>query len=117
LLEKIQQEVKGADKGLAARLERAARMVAILGGLGYAGAYLGGEHHADRVRWIIRRSEALGGKWEELAEELAYAPKGGFVSSKARRLRRRDEVLFHRCSTHSAWRSLYGRRACSEVYL
>jgi methylenetetrahydrofolate reductase (NADPH) len=78
LLEKICLEVRAADKGLAARLERAARMVAILRGLGYAGAYLGGEHRADRVRWIIRRSEALAGSWEEFAEELAYGPKGGF---------------------------------------
>ena len=78
LLEKIQVEVKAADKGLAARLERAARMVAILRGLGYAGAYLGGDHRADRVRWIIRRSESLAEKWEEFAEELAYSPKAGF---------------------------------------
>ena len=78
LLQKIQQEVKAADKGLAGRLERAARMVAILRGLGYAGAYLGGDHRADRVRWIIRRSEAIAGNWQEFAEELDYAPKGGF---------------------------------------
>lgn len=78
LLEQIRSETKAADSGLAARLERAARMVAILRGLGYAGAYLGGDHQADRVRWIIRRSEAIGLRWEEFAEELAYAPKNGF---------------------------------------
>src|SRR5256884_6798090 len=38
LVETIQDEVKAKDKGEAARLERAARMVAILRGLGYAGA-------------------------------------------------------------------------------
>jgi methylenetetrahydrofolate reductase (NADPH) len=78
LLEKIQQETQAPDKGLAARLERAARMVAILRGLGYAGAYLGGDHRADRVRWIIKRSEELAANWEEFAEEFAYCPKGGF---------------------------------------
>jgi methylenetetrahydrofolate reductase (NADPH) len=78
LLAQIQSEAKAPDKGLAARLERAARMVAILRGLGYAGAYLGGEHRADRVRWIIRRSETIASQWEELAAEMAYAPKGGF---------------------------------------
>jgi len=78
LLERIQQEAKAADKGLAARLERAARMVAVVRGLGYAGAYLGGDHRADRVRWIIRRSESLAEKWEELAEEFQYRPKGGY---------------------------------------
>jgi methylenetetrahydrofolate reductase (NADH) len=78
LLQKIQEEVKAPDKGQATRLERAARMVAILRGLGYAGAYLGGDHRADHVRWIIRRSEAIAGRWEEFAEELAYVPKQAF---------------------------------------
>jgi methylenetetrahydrofolate reductase (NADPH) len=75
LLERIRSEIQVSDAGLAARLERAARMVAVLRGLGYAGAYLGGDHQADRVRWIIRRSEALAPRWEEFAEELNYAPK------------------------------------------
>ena len=87
LLAKIQEEIQAPDKGLAARLERAARMVAILRGLGYAGAYLGGEHRADRVRWIIRRSESLAGNWEEFAEELTYSPKGGFFLFAAPRAR------------------------------
>ncbi|HVN08358.1 MAG TPA: methylenetetrahydrofolate reductase C-terminal domain-containing protein [Patescibacteria group bacterium] len=78
LVEKIREETQAADKGAAARLERAARMVAIVRGLGYAGAYLGGDHQADHIRWIIKRSEALAPRWEEFAEELAYAPKGGF---------------------------------------
>ena len=78
LLEKIRGEAKAADAGRAARLERAARMVAILRGLGYAGAYLGGNHQAESIRWIIRRSEAIAARWEEFAEELAWAPKKGF---------------------------------------
>ncbi|MCU1334627.1 MAG: hypothetical protein JWO19_208 [Bryobacterales bacterium] len=79
LVEQIRAEVAAStDKGLVARLERAARMVAILRGLGYAGAYIGGDHQADRIRWIIKRSEALAPKWEELAAELEYAPKAGF---------------------------------------
>jgi methylenetetrahydrofolate reductase (NADPH) len=79
LVEQIRSEVTAsADKGLASRLERAARMSAIVRGLGYAGAYLGGDHQADRVRWIIKRSEALAPRWEELAEELEWGPKGGF---------------------------------------
>lgn len=78
LLEKVRSEVRAADSGKAVRLERAARMVAVLRGLGYAGAYLGGDHQADHVSWIIRRSEALNPRWEELAEEMNYAPKNGF---------------------------------------
>jgi methylenetetrahydrofolate reductase (NADPH) len=79
LVERIQEETKNStDKGLAGRLERAARMVAIVRGLGYAGAYLGGDHQASRVRWIIRRSEEIASRWEEFAEEISYGPKGGF---------------------------------------
>jgi methylenetetrahydrofolate reductase (NADPH) len=78
LLEVIRGETQAADKGSAARLERAARMVAILRGLGYAGAYLGGNHQADHIRWIIRRSEAISSRWEEFAEEFAYAPRSAF---------------------------------------
>lgn len=78
LLEQVQGEMRDADKGLAARLERAARLVAVVRGLGYAGAYLGGDHRADRVRWTIRRSESLAEKWEEIAEEFSYFPKRGY---------------------------------------
>jgi methylenetetrahydrofolate reductase (NADPH) len=78
LLEQIRSETQAPDSGMATRMERAARMVAILRGLGYAGAYLGGDHQADRVRWIIRRSESLAQRWEEFAEEMTYAPKNGF---------------------------------------
>jgi methylenetetrahydrofolate reductase (NADPH) len=78
LLERVRAEAQAEDKGVAARLERAARTVAILRGLGYAGAYLGGEHHGKHIHWIIERSEELAPQWEELAEEMTYAPKGGF---------------------------------------
>jgi methylenetetrahydrofolate reductase (NADPH) len=78
LLARIREEAKAADKGLAARLERAAQMAAILRGLGYAGAYIGGTHEAERIRWIIQRSEELAPRWEELAEEISYGDKQGF---------------------------------------
>jgi methylenetetrahydrofolate reductase (NADPH) len=78
LLERIREEAKVADAGKASRLERAARMVAVLRGLGYAGAYLGGDHQAERVQWIIKRSVALDSCWEQYAAELNYGVKGGF---------------------------------------
>jgi methylenetetrahydrofolate reductase (NADPH) len=78
LVDVVTEEAKAPDKGLAARLERAARTVAVLRGLGYAGAYIGGDHSAERIRGIIERSEAIAENWEEYAEELVYAPKGGF---------------------------------------
>ena len=74
----VKTESQDADKGRAARLERAARMVAILKGLGYAGAYLGGTQDAGDIRWIIDRAEFLRPRWEELAEELSFAPERAF---------------------------------------
>ncbi len=78
LVEKIREESKAPDKGLGARLERAAKMVAIVRGLGYAGAYIGGDHSAKNIHWIIERSEQIAHRWEEFAEELSHGPKGGF---------------------------------------
>jgi methylenetetrahydrofolate reductase (NADPH) len=78
LLEIVREESQAPDGGLRARLERAARTVAVLRGLGYAGAYIGGTHDADHVQRIIRRAEELRPRWEELAEELRFGREGGF---------------------------------------
>jgi methylenetetrahydrofolate reductase (NADPH) len=84
LLAAVRHEAQGKDGGLRARLERAARLVAVLRGLGYAGAYLGGTHEADHVAWIIRRARELFPQWEALAEEFRYGPAGGFYLDDAR---------------------------------
>ena len=81
LLEQVREESRASDAGLGARLERAARHVAVLRGLGYAGAYIGGTHDAAHVEWIIRRSEELAPRWEEMAADLAYGAPGGFYRS------------------------------------
>src|SRR2546425_1028455 len=78
LVDRIRKESLARDGGEAARLERAAKMVAIVKGLGYAGAYIGGTHKTEQLKWIIDRSEALAPRWEELAEEFNYAPKNGY---------------------------------------
>ena len=78
LLETVRSESAAKDGGLRARLERAARGVAVLRGLGYAGAYIGGTHDADHVAWIIRRADELAPRWEELAAELSYGAPHGF---------------------------------------
>jgi methylenetetrahydrofolate reductase (NADPH) len=78
LRESVHAESGAKDGGLGARLERAARTVAVLRGLGYAGAYIGGTNDANHVAWIIRRSEELAPRWEELAAELRYGDADGF---------------------------------------
>ena len=100
-------EAEGKDGGLRARLERAARTVAVLQGLGYAGAYIGGTHDADHVAWIIRRARELGPRWEALAEELRYGVEGGFYLYGRRRPGGRPAAratsgarLHHRAGVH-----------------
>jgi methylenetetrahydrofolate reductase (NADPH) len=78
LLDAVRRESQTPDGGRLARLERAARTVAVLRGLGYAGAYIGGTHDAEQVAWIIRRAAELAPRWEELEAELAYGVAGGF---------------------------------------
>jgi methylenetetrahydrofolate reductase (NADH) len=78
LLAAVHAESRAKDGGRQARLERAARTVAVLRGLGYAGAYLGGTHDATQITWIIRRADELAPQWEALAAELGYGPAGGF---------------------------------------
>lgn len=78
LLERVRAESREPDKGLKARLERAARTVAVLRGLGYAGAYIGGTHDPEHVQWIIRRAEALAPEWEAFARELDFGRAAGF---------------------------------------
>jgi methylenetetrahydrofolate reductase (NADPH) len=72
------RDAAGADKGLAARLERAAVTVAILKGIGYAGAYIGGTHDPNHIAHIIQRGEELAPRWKELLPDLQFGRHGGF---------------------------------------
>lgn len=78
LVEKLREESTAEDKGVGARMERAAKSVAVLRGLGYAGAYIGGTHDAKHLNWIVKRADEIAGNWQEYAEEITYAPKGGY---------------------------------------
>ena len=78
LVAALRKESEAPDGGLQARLERAAKSVAILKGIGYAGAYIGGTHDARHINQIIRRAEELAPKWEEIFEELQFGKKDGF---------------------------------------
>jgi methylenetetrahydrofolate reductase (NADH) len=78
LLAAVRAESRAKDGGRQARMERAARTVAVLRGLGYAGAYIGGTHDAAQIAWIIRRADELAPRWEALAAELSFGAAGGF---------------------------------------
>jgi methylenetetrahydrofolate reductase (NADPH) len=96
LLAIVERESAAADGGLSARLERAARAVAVLRGLGYAGAYIGGTQDPAHIARIIARAGALLPRWEELAEELGFGPRDGFYlyrdAPAARRPPRRPAI-------------------------
>src|SRR5262245_34862207 len=95
LVAAVRAESRAPDGGRQARLERTARTVAVLRGLGYAGAYLGGTHDAAQIAWIIRRADELAPDWESLAAELRYGAADGFYLAPARRrtVRRRRDLV------------------------
>jgi len=78
LLEIVRRESTAADGGLTVRIERAARTVAVLRGLGYAGAYIGGTQDPELIRRIITRADTLVPRWEEFVPELRFGRPGGF---------------------------------------
>ncbi|MGH7333469.1 MAG: methylenetetrahydrofolate reductase C-terminal domain-containing protein [Candidatus Rokuibacteriota bacterium] len=78
LLDVVRSEQAAPDRGRRARLERAARTAAVLRGLGYAGAYIGGTHDAVQVAWIIRRAAELAPQWERFVDDLRFGDEDGF---------------------------------------
>jgi len=94
LVETIRKESEAPDGGLEARLERAARTIAVLKGLGYAGAYIGGTHDADHIAHIIARAQELEPQWQECAGQLQFGQTGGFyLYESPRPVRRRLPVI------------------------
>jgi methylenetetrahydrofolate reductase (NADPH) len=72
-------EAGAPDKGKGARLERAARQVAILKGLGYNGAHVEGLNlKFGDVSEILQRAEAIGDNWRDHVESFDYSPLGSF---------------------------------------
>ena len=79
LLAKLEEEAQAEDKGKAARVERAARMVAIYKGLGYAGVHIGGFGiNADMLNTILDRAEELAPAWRECAKQECWGKQGGY---------------------------------------
>jgi methylenetetrahydrofolate reductase (NADPH) len=78
LLEVVTRESAAPDGGLAARIERAAQTVAVLRGLGYAGAYVGGTQEPAVIARVIARAAALASTWEDCAGVLRFGRRDGF---------------------------------------
>ena len=73
LLEFVNRQAKSPDKGKAAFIEFAAKQVAVLRGIGYRGAHIGGFGIGfEDVSKIIDTSEEIAGDWRSFVGELAY---------------------------------------------
>ena len=79
LLRQVEQESKSADKGRQARLDRAAKMYAIIKGLGYKGAYISGQGLPyESVEYITAKGQELSANWQDLAAEFDFPQTNGF---------------------------------------
>ena len=77
--ELLTQEAKEADKGKAKRLERAAKMVAMMKGMGYAGVHIGGHGlKYQEVETIIEMGEDLAPQWRDFVHEFDFPQPGGW---------------------------------------
>ncbi|HHW06292.1 MAG TPA: methylenetetrahydrofolate reductase [Clostridia bacterium] len=79
LVADIEKEKDAPDKGLEARLLRAAKMYAWMKGLGFAGVHIGGHNvKYEHVEFIIEKGEELSANWQDLIHEFDYSMPNGF---------------------------------------
>jgi methylenetetrahydrofolate reductase (NADPH) len=81
LAERVSAEWKDPVSGRAASVERAARLAAVLKGIGYRGIHIGGVHSsfAPAARLLDRFAE-IEGSWREFIPEFGESPEFGFYA-------------------------------------
>ena len=81
LLAAINKEWETPQQGERMAIERAARLGAVLKGLGYRGMHIGGVHKAfDVVGKILDRMQEIEAGWQEFYREFDYPQPGGFYA-------------------------------------
>ncbi len=81
LLAVLEAESKEADKGKKKRLERAAKMVAMFKGMGFAGVHIGGFGlKTEDFLFIINHAAAIGAQWESFIPEVSFGRKDEFYA-------------------------------------
>jgi methylenetetrahydrofolate reductase (NADPH) len=79
LLRNVQAEAAGPEKGRAKRVERAAKMYALLKGMGYAGAHIGGHGMTvSDLLEVIERGEEQSQRWPDFVHEFDYPMENGW---------------------------------------
>ncbi len=72
LLAWAQKQAAADDKGRAAFLEFAAKQVAVVRGMGYAGAYIAGQRNAGEIDTILRLADDLASDWRALLSDIHF---------------------------------------------
>jgi len=81
LLQQVLREWKDTRQGLTRAIERAARLAAVLKGLGYRGVHLGGVHRSFKtVARILDRLEEIQDDWQAYMAEFNFGPQDGFYT-------------------------------------
>lgn len=79
LLAVLEAEKSAEDKGVGARLLRAAKMYAFMKGMGFAGVHIGGHNiKYEQVEYIIEKGEELSANWQEFLPEFDFPQTNGF---------------------------------------
>ena len=72
------EEAEASDRGRAACVERTARLIAVLRGLGYRGAHIAGAPVYEDVRSAILRARELQNDWLDLVKDFSFGYEDGF---------------------------------------
>jgi methylenetetrahydrofolate reductase (NADPH) len=81
LLAEVMAEWKDPRQGLTMAVERAARLAAVLKGLGYRGIQIGGIHRSfEPVARILDRMEEIQDSWPEFFDEFSFSRRKGFYA-------------------------------------
>lgn len=79
LLSDLDGERSGSDKGLEARIVRAAKMYAMMKGMGFSGVHIGGHGlKFEQVEAIIGKGEEWSSNWRDFIREFDYPQAGGY---------------------------------------
>ncbi len=79
MLAEIALEASGEDKGRNAQLERAARMYAVVRGMGFDGASISGQNLPyESVEYIVDKGNELLEHWHDFVPEFDFPQDGGF---------------------------------------
>ncbi len=95
LLARVRQEWTDPKTGRKAAVERAARLAAVLKGLGYRGIHIGGVHRSFApVAQILDRMARIQDRWTEFLDDFDFPLKNGFYAFESKKEGRKDRPRF-----------------------